>query len=54
LRQIKEDTIQNCQLALENENWEEIQKQDSINNKFNAFLNIFLIRYENSFPETQR
>jgi hypothetical protein len=53
LRQINEDTIQNFQLALENENWEEIHKQDNINSKFNAF-NIFLIKYENSFAVTQR
>jgi hypothetical protein len=54
LRQINEDTVQNCRLALENENKEEILKQDNINNKFNAILNIFLIKYEESFPITQR
>jgi hypothetical protein len=53
MRQIKEDTIQNFQLALESENCEEIYKQDNINNKFHI-LNIFLIKYENSFPLTQR
>jgi hypothetical protein len=53
MRQIKEDTIQNFQLALETENCEEIYKQDNINNKFHI-LNIFLIEYENSFPLTQR
>jgi len=54
LRQINEDTIQNFQLALENENWEEVYKQDNINSKFSTFLNIFLIKYENSFAVTQR
>jgi hypothetical protein len=53
MRQINEDTIQNFQLALENEMCEEIYKQDNINNKFHIF-NIFLIKYENSFPLTQR
>ena len=54
LRQINEDTIQNFKLALENENWEEIYKQDNINSKFTTFLNIFLIKYENSFQIKQR
>jgi len=30
--------IQCKQLALDNENWEEIYKQDNINNKFPTFL----------------
>jgi hypothetical protein len=53
MRQIKEDTIQNFQLALEIENCEEIYKQDNINNKFHI-LNKFLIKYEQCFPLTQR
>jgi hypothetical protein len=52
MRQINEDTIQNFQLVLENEKCEEIYNQDNINNKFHIF-NIFLIKYENSFPLTQ-
>jgi hypothetical protein len=54
LRQINEDTTQNFQVALENENLEEIHKQDSINSKFTTFLSIFLIKCETSFPITQR
>ena len=53
MRQNNKDTIQNFQLELENENCEEIYKQDNINNKFHIY-NIFLIKYENSFPLTQR
>jgi hypothetical protein len=41
VRQINEETIKNFQLALENENWEENDKQDNVNSKFNIFLNIF-------------
>ena len=41
VRQANEETIKNCHFALENENWEEVYKQDNINNKFNKFLNIF-------------
>jgi hypothetical protein len=54
LRQTNDDIIQNCHSALANEHWEEIYKQDNINNNFNTFLNTFLIKYENSFPVTQR
>lgn len=53
LRQINEDTIQNFQLAIVIEKCEEIYKQDNIYNKFHIF-NIFLIKYETSFPLTQR
>jgi hypothetical protein len=40
-------------LAVENEKCEKIYKRNNINNKFHTF-NIFLIKYENSFPITQR
>jgi hypothetical protein len=40
-RQINVETIKNFQLALENENWEEIYKQDNVTSEFNIFLNIF-------------
>ena len=53
LRQINKDTIQNFELALENDNWKDIYKQDKINNKFGTFLNTFLKKYDNSFPITQ-
>ena len=49
-REINEEKIANFQLALQNENWEEVYNQENVNRKFNIFLNTFLLIYENSFP----
>jgi hypothetical protein len=49
-REINEEKIANFQLALQNENWEEVYNQEIVNRKFNSFLNTFLLIFENSFP----
>jgi hypothetical protein len=54
VRQINEETIKNFQSELENENWEEVYLQNDVNDKFNIFLNTFLVKYENCFPVTYK
>jgi hypothetical protein len=49
-REINEETIINFQSALQNENWEEVYNQKNVNRKFNIFLNISLLNFENNFP----
>jgi hypothetical protein len=38
------------QFELQNENWEEVYNQENVNGKFNIFLKIFVLNFENSFP----
>jgi hypothetical protein len=49
-REINKETITNFQIALQNENWEDVYDYGNVNSKFNIFLNIFLLNYVNSFP----
>jgi hypothetical protein len=49
-REINEETITKFQISLQNENWEDAYDYGNVNSKFNIFLNIFLLNFENSFP----
>jgi hypothetical protein len=44
-REMNEGKIANFQLAVQNENWEEVYNQENVNRKFNIFLNIFFINF---------
>jgi hypothetical protein len=48
-REINEETITKFQISLQNENWEDVYDYGNVNSKFNIFLNIFLLNFENSF-----
>jgi hypothetical protein len=49
-REINEEKIENFQLALQNENWDEVYNEENVNRKCNSFLNTFLLIFENNFP----
>jgi hypothetical protein len=48
-RYINDKKITNFQSALQNENWK-VYKQENVKSKFNIFLHISLLNFENSFP----